>query len=265
MPKIDLRAVSQKYLTLSGETHAIHDLSLQVESGQFIGIVGPSGSGKSTLLSLIAGMLKPTGGQVLIDNQPVSGPTASVGYMLQQDFLFEWRTIESNCRLGLELTGNCRPEQLARVSAMLDNYGLGAFRRSYPRHLSGGMRQRAALIRTLATNPSVLLLDEPFSALDYQTRLTMQDEVAAILRGSGKTVLLVTHDIPEAVAMCDRVIVLTKRPGKVKADITIELADTRLPPMQARKSPAFGHFFNRIWEEMDVHVQPVPLVTTQTD
>lgn len=261
MAKIELRNVSLKYMTLSGETHAVNDLSLQVEAGQFVGIVGPSGCGKSTLLSLIAGMIKPTNGQVLIDGQPVTGPTAEVGYMLQQDFLFEWRTIESNCRLGLELTGNRTREQEAAVTTMLASYGLGGFRRSFPRHLSGGMRQRAALIRTLATNPSILLLDEPFSALDYQTRLTMQEEVAGILRESGKTVLLVTHDIPEAVAMCDRVVVLTKRPGRVKADIAIALDTHRLPPMQARKSPAFGRFFNSIWEELDVHVQPVEMVT----
>lgn len=263
MAEIELRNVSLKYMTLSGETHALNNLSLKVEQGQFVGIVGPSGCGKSTLLSLIAGMIRPTAGQVMINGKAVTGPTAEVGYMLQQDFLFEWRTIESNCRLGLELTGRLTPQNGQAVVDMLEDYGLGGFRQSFPSHLSGGMRQRAALIRTLATRPSILLLDEPFSALDYQTRLTMQDEVAGILRDSGKTVLLVTHDIPEAVAMCDRVVVLTKRPGRVKADIAIVLEDTHLMPMQTRKSAAFGRFFNRIWEELDVHVQPVDTVAEQ--
>ncbi|MGI6344564.1 MAG: ABC transporter ATP-binding protein [Bacillota bacterium] len=257
MAEIELREVSLKYLSLFGETHALSNLSLSVEQGQFVGIVGPSGCGKSTLLSLIAGMIRPTSGQVLIAGRPVTGPTADVGYMLQQDFLFEWRTIESNCHLGLELTGQKNPARLQAVAQMLEDYGLGAFRRSFPCQLSGGMRQRAALIRTLAINPRVLLLDEPFSALDYQTRLTMQVEVSSILRDAGKTVLLVTHDIAEAVAMCDRIIVLSKRPGTVKADVMIELGEKRPGPMEARKSPAFGRYFNRIWEELDVHVQPV--------
>ncbi len=260
MAHIELRKVSLEYMTLAGVTHAIDNLSLKVEKGQFVGIVGPSGSGKSTLLSLIAGMLKPTSGQVLVDGKEVTASTAQVGYMLQQDYLYEWRSIERNCLLGLELTRQCNPTRRQAVVDMLEGYGLGGFRQSFPSHLSGGMRQRAALIRTLATNPSVLLLDEPFSALDYQTRLTMQDEVEGILKKAGKTVLLVTHDIPEAVAMCDRVIVLTKRPGRIKADIYIQLDDDHLTPMQSRRSPAFGRFFNRIWEELDVHVQPVDRV-----
>lgn len=262
MAFIELKEISLKYMTVAGETHALSDLSLAIGQGQFVGIVGPSGCGKSTLLSLIAGLMQPTSGQVLVDGIPVKGPSAQVGYMLQQDYLFEWRTIEQNCLLGLELTANgIKAGSHEQIVAMLTDYGLGNFRRSYPRHLSGGMRQRAALVRTLATSPDVLLLDEPFSALDYQTRLSMQEEVYAILRSSGKTVLLVTHDIPEAVAMCDRVIVLTKRPGKVKAYIKIELAEARPSPMQARKAPAFGRFFNRIWEELDVHVQPMDLAS----
>ncbi len=262
MPFIELKDISLKYMTLEGETHALSGLSIDVEQGQFVGIVGPSGCGKSTLLSLIAGLIKPTSGQVLVGGTPVKGPSAQVGYMLQQDYLFEWRTIEQNCLLGLELTGSAiRESSRQQVAEMLTDYGLGSFQKSYPRHLSGGMRQRAALVRTLATSPDVLLLDEPFSALDYHTRLAMQEEVYEILRAARKTVLLVTHDIPEAVAMCDRVYVLTKRPGRVKADIHIELAEVRPSPMQARKAPEFGKFFNRIWEELDVHVQPVELTS----
>jgi NitT/TauT family transport system ATP-binding protein len=193
---VSLENVSLKYHSLEGETPAINNISFKVNEGEFIGIVGPSGCGKTTILSLIAGLIKPTTGQVLVYGKKVQGPSTSVGYMLQQDYLFEWRNIMQNALLGLEIRGKVTEDSKKKVERLLDTYGLGDFRKHYPDQLSGGMRQRAALIRTLAIDPKILLLDEPFSALDYQTRLVMSDEVCTIIRKEGKTALLVTHDIP---------------------------------------------------------------------
>lgn len=251
---ITLNNVSLKYLTESGETHALDDVKLEVEQGEFVGIVGPSGSGKSTLLSLIAGLLLPTSGRVEVLGQEVHGPSSKAAYMLQQDCLLEWRTIEGNALLGLEIMGRATAEKRRSTAELLAEYGLGDFRHLYPRQLSGGMRQRVALVRTLATEPSICLLDEPLSALDYTSRLNLQEDVSAILRKSGKTCVLVTHDIPEAIAMCDRVIVLSSRPGKVKLSLPIELSIGGNSPLLRRRAPEFGKFFNRIWEEMELSV-----------
>jgi NitT/TauT family transport system ATP-binding protein len=263
VPKVEIDHVSMKYLTLEGETEALQDICLSIAEGEFVSIVGPSGCGKSTLLSLISGLLKPTRGRILIDGVPLQGITHKLGYMLQQDYLFEWRTIYNNVILGLEIQGKDKRSIRRQVDDLLQRYGLWDFRHHYPHQLSGGMRQRVALIRTLAINPDILLLDEPFAALDYQTRLYLEDEVATILKGEGKTVILVTHDISEAVAMSDRVIVLSRRPGRVKADIKIMFAAGRLMPFATRKAPEFRHYFNRIWEELDIHVEGTPASKTK--
>jgi NitT/TauT family transport system ATP-binding protein len=254
-PQVLVDHVSLKYQTSEGETPALADVCLTVEKGEFISIVGPSGCGKSTLLSLIAGLFKPTAGQVYIDGSPVHGTSSKIGYMLQQDYLFEWRTISKNIMLGLEIQGKNKKEARQQVMHLLKRYGLWDFRQHYPHQLSGGMRQRVALIRTLAINPEILLLDEPFAALDYQTRLTIADEVSSILRREEKTVILVTHDIAEAVSMSDRVVVMSKRPGRIKADFPIIFAEGRLTPFKTRKAPEFRHYFNAIWEELDVYVE----------
>ena len=251
---IALNNVSLKYMTEKGETHALDCVDIEIKQGEFVGIVGPSGSGKSTLLSLIAGLLLPTSGQVEVFGQLVRGPSSQAAYMLQQDCLLEWRTIEGNALLGLEIMGRVSAEKRRSTVNLLDEYGLGDFRNLYPRQLSGGMRQRVALVRTLATEPSICLLDEPFSALDYTSRLTLQDDVSTILRKSGKTCVLVTHDIPEAIAMCDRVIVLTNRPGRVKVNLPIELSKRDKHPLLRRRAPEFGKYFNSIWEEMELSV-----------
>ncbi|MDP3486945.1 MAG: ABC transporter ATP-binding protein [Bacillota bacterium] len=251
---INLNGVSLKYMTEKGETHALSGVDLAIEQGEFVGIVGPSGSGKSTLLSLIAGLLLPTSGRVEVFGQEVRGPSSQAAYMLQQDCLLEWRTIEGNALLGLEIMGRVSAEKRRSTVNLLDEYGLGDFRQLYPRQLSGGMRQRVALVRTLATEPAICLLDEPFSALDYTSRLTLQNDVSTILRKSGKTCVLVTHDIPEAIAMCDRVIVLTNRPGRVKWNLPIELSAGEKQPLLRRRAPEFGKYFNRIWEEMELSV-----------
>ena len=251
---VSLKNVSLKYYTLEGETHAVNDISFSVKQGEFIGIVGPSGCGKTTILSLIAGLIKPTKGEILVDGKKVEGPSTDVGYMLQQDHLFEWRTIMQNALLGLEIHGKTNRETKEKVERLLETYGLGEFKNHYPDQLSGGMRQRAALIRTLAVDPKILLLDEPFSALDYQTRLAMSDEVSTIIRKEGKTALLVTHDISEAISMSDRVLVLSQRPASIKTIHEIQLTSEKPNPISRRQAPEFREYFNTIWKELDVHV-----------
>ncbi len=256
-PKVELREIHLRYFTLEGETEAVRGLSLRVRPGEFVGIVGQSGCGKSTLLSLIAGILEPTAGEVLVDGKPVRGPSPVCGYMLQQDYLFEWRSILQNVLIGPEIQGLEMARARDRALELLHRYGLGEFTGHYPHQLSGGMRQRAALARTLCTEPDILLLDEPFSALDFQTRLALADEVGEILRREGKTVILVTHDISEAVSMADRVVVMSKRPGFVKAEHEIRFADAgagRPTPFEARNQPEFRDYFNQIWGELEIHV-----------
>ena len=243
--------VSQTYQADNGEVTAIENVSFQVEEGEFISIVGPSGCGKSTLLSIIAGLEKPTHGQVSIEGEPVSGISGQIGYMLQKDNLLDWRTIWRNATLGLEIRGMLNEESRARTMELLKTYELYEFRNKYPSQLSGGMRQRAALIRTLAVNPQILLLDEAFSALDYQTRLTVTDDIYRILKREGKTTLMVTHDIPEAISMSDRIIVLSARPSTVRAVHQVEFDQPQLPPLQRRNNPQFSHYFNLIWKELN--------------
>lgn len=251
---VELINVSMNYHTLNGETQAINNLSLDIKKGEFVSIVGPSGCGKSTLLSLISGILKPTSGSVLVNGEPVTGPSGNVGYMLQKDHLFEWRTIIKNATLGLEIQKKLTKESQAFVEYLLDEYGLSDFKNHFPKQLSGGMRQRAALIRTLATNPEILLLDEPFSALDYQTRLAISEEIWLIIKKERKTAVFVTHDIAEAVATSDRIIVLTKRPAEIKNIHEIYLTCDTRTPISCREAPEFRRYFNTIWKELDVHV-----------
>jgi NitT/TauT family transport system ATP-binding protein len=256
-PKVELRDVDLRYFGLEGETEALRRISLSVAAGEFVAIIGQSGCGKSTLLSLISGILQPTEGAVLIDGKPVRGPSRKVGYMLQQDYLFEWRTILENAVLGAEIQGADMGKARERAAQLLTRYGLGRFLDYLPRQLSGGMRQRVALARTLCTDPDVVLLDEPFSALDSQTRLALADEVADILRRERKTAILVTHDIGEAVSMSERVIVLSRRPGQVKSDHPIRFATAdgnRPAPFAARNAPEFNGYFNTLWQELEVHV-----------
>ena len=255
--KVELRNVGLRYFGPEGETEALKDISLAVTPGEFVAVIGPSGCGKSTLLSLISGLVTPTEGAVLIDGKPVTGPSRKVGYMLQQDYLFEWRTILENTLLGAEIQGVPMAKARERAAQLLTRYGLGQFLNHLPRQLSGGMRQRVALARTLCTEPDIVLLDEPFSALDSQTRLALADEITEILRREAKTVILITHDIGEAVSMAERVIVLSRRPGQVKSDHSIRFAAGgagRLTTMAARDAPEFKDYFKTLWQELDIHV-----------
>jgi NitT/TauT family transport system ATP-binding protein len=249
--RVELRDVSLHYHTLAGEVKALEGVNLSIQDQEFVAVVGQSGCGKSTLLSLISGLLKPTSGSVLIDQEEVQGPNSRVGYMLQNDYLFEWRTILDNALLGLEIRKEKTPEAVEEVKGMLKAYGLGGFEHYYPPQLSGGMRQRVALIRTLATKPDVLLLDEPFSALDYQNRLSVGEEVVKILRERKKTVIMVTHDIPEAVSMANRVVVMTPRPGRIRSIHSIKMCDEGLTPLQTREVPQFREYFTTIWKELN--------------
>lgn len=249
---VELVDVEMKYVNRLGETIALAGVNFRVEAEEFVSILGPSGCGKSTILSLIAGMLFPTGGQVLIEGEEVTGISAKVGYMLQHDHLMEWRNIKSNAWLGLEVRRLADSEHKKRAVELLIRYGLGDFLNRYPSELSGGMRQRAALVRTLALQPQLLLLDEPFSALDYQSRLNLEEEVAQKLKEAKKTVILVTHDIAEAIAMSDRILVVSPRPGKIKAEYKIELTGKNGSPFAARQAPEFRQYFKAIWNDLEV-------------
>ena len=250
-PILELKDIDYSYHTLDGETKALSGISFSLTKGEFAAVVGPSGCGKSTLLSLIDGLMKAERGELLMNGEPLTENSSKIGYMLQHDHLFEWRTVYRNVLLGAEISRQITPEIKKRAEEMLEQYGLKQFSRSKPSELSGGMRQRAALIRTLLMEPELLLLDEPFSALDYQTRLTVSDDIGQIIRKSGKTALLVTHDLSEAVSLADRVIVLTKRPATVAriVPITFDLAhDT---PLVRRNAPEFKTYFNEIWKELN--------------
>ncbi|SCY65148.1 ABC transporter ATP-binding protein [Alkaliphilus peptidifermentans] len=254
---VDIKEISMIYHTLSGETKAIDKLSFDVKKGEIVAIVGPSGCGKSTILSIIAGLIMPTSGTVFIDGKRVEGTNKKVGYMFQSDHLFQWRNILANVLIGLEIQDKLNEESIAKVSKLLDTYGLGDFKMHYPYQLSGGMRQRVALIRTLATEPDLLLLDEPFSALDYQSRLVVSDDITNIIKQEKKTAIMVTHDIAEAISMADRVIVLSNRPAIIKSiyDIQLTCADGIATPLKCREAPEFRYYFNKIWKELDVYVK----------
>ena len=240
------------YQSPDGEVEALRDVSFDVQEGEFCSIVGPSGCGKSTLLSALAGLEPLTGGRVELKGEPVCGPSRKVGFMPQRDQLFEWRSIWSNVTLGLTVRGENTPQRRAHVRELLERYGLADFAQKRPSQLSGGMRQRCALIRTLAAQPKVLLLDEPFSALDYQTRLAVSADIYRIIRQEGKTALLVTHDISEAISLSDRVVVLSHRPAVVKSIHRLTQLQG-VPPLQRRDHPAFAGYFKSIWKELEVH------------
>lgn len=242
--------LSYSYHSLEGETTALFDVSFRVKEGEFLAIVGPSGCGKSTLLSLIAGLIEPSSGTIYIDQKDVKGSGKNIGYMLQKDHLLDWRTTEKNLTLGLEIQHKLKDQSYIMINDMLNTYGLITFKDKKPSELSGGMRQRAALIRTLMMEPDILLLDEPFSALDYQTRLEVADDIWGIIRKEKKTAILITHDIAEAVSMADRIVVLSHRPGTVKNIIDVSLSVDDRTPFKARSAPEFSDYFNLIWKEL---------------
>lgn len=250
-PILELRNINYSYHTPEGETKALADISFSLSPGEFTAVVGPSGCGKSTLLSLIAGLMRPESGEIFLDGAPLTENSSKIGYMLQHDHLFEWRSVYRNVVLGLEISGTLTAETRSEAEQLLEQYGLLPFAHSRPSELSGGMRQRAALIRTLLLKPELLLLDEPFSALDYQTRLTVSDDIGQIIRSSGKTALLVTHDLSEAVSLSDRVVILSKRPASITRIVPITFALEKDTPLNRRNAPEFKNYFNEIWKELN--------------
>lgn len=246
---LEYRDVSKTFYTRTGETKAISSLSFGVKKGEFVALLGPSGCGKTTILSLACGLIKACSGEILVNGEPAS-PNCNVGYMLQHDHLFEWRNIYKNVTLGLEIKGKLTKQNISHAKSLIEKYGLADFVSYYPNQLSGGMRQRVALIRTLALSPEILLLDEPFSALDFQTRLKLCDDVYSIIKKEGKTTLLVTHDISEAISLADRIIILTARPCTVKRIHYTNLQDIETP-LRRRESPAFAPQFDEIWRDLN--------------
>lgn len=251
---LEIKNITMNYQDVNSEVTAIDNISFDVKEGEFVVIIGPSGCGKSTLLSIICGILKPSSGEVYVKGMKTSGISQKIGYMLQSDNLLEWRTIYKNVILGLEIQNRINDENLAYVDKLLKTYGLYEFKNSFPSQLSGGMRQRAALIRTLVTNPEILLLDEAFSALDYQTRLAVTDDVYSIIKKEKKTTVMITHDIPEGISMADRVIVLSKRPAVIQSIHEITFPDIdRRTPLLCRKSPEFSSYFDILWRELNMN------------
>jgi len=243
---LELQDISHAYHGMEGETLALSHLSFSLKQGDFVSIVGPSGCGKSTLLSIISGLIPPESGKVTLNGN-------HIGYMLQKDHLLEWRSVYRNIILGLEVQHSITGGTKEKVYKLLKQYGLEQFANAKPSELSGGMRQRVALIRTLILEPDLLLLDEPFSALDYQTRLAVGDDIGQIIRREKRTAILVTHDLAEAISLGDRVIVLTERPGSVKTIVPIHFPEEKNTPLLRRNTPEFNEYFHAIWKELNVH------------
>ncbi|MDO4523342.1 MAG: ABC transporter ATP-binding protein [Eubacteriales bacterium] len=254
-PLLECKNVSFAYHGIDGETQALSELSFSLKDGEFAAVVGPSGCGKSTLLSLLCRLEEPEYGEIYLHGKPLCEHTEfHIGYMPQRDQLFEWRSILKNVMLGPEIRRCADGEHLEFVEHLMREYGLWEFRNKRPGELSGGMRQRAALIRTLALQPELLLLDEPFSALDYQTRLNVSEDIYRIIKREHKTALLVTHDISEAVCMADKVLVLSARPARLVMEVPIRIEMKERTPMKTRNTPEFKDYFNRIWKELNPDV-----------
>lgn len=249
---LEVKNISKKYQNKEGEILALKNVNFRVNKGEFLSIIGPSGCGKSTLLSVIAGLEEKTTGEIYIEGEKVDGISSDIGYMLQKDCLLEWRNILSNTMFGLEIKGKKNVEDKRYVEDLLKKYNLYEFRNKYPSELSGGMRQRVALIRTLAVKPKILLLDEAFSALDYQTRVMVTNDIYSILRKEKVTAIIVTHDISEAISMSDRVLVLSKRPGTIKNIHKIDFDIENRTPINCRENPKFSKYFNTLWKELGV-------------
>lgn len=248
---LKLQNITKTYQDVNGETTAIQDFSYEFKKGRFVSIIGPSGCGKSTLLSIIAGLEEPTSGMIFWDNSQLQKQEINIGYMLQKDYLLPFRTVYKNILFGLEIKHMVNDWNLAYVEVLLNKYGLMEFKDKYPAQLSGGMRQRVALIRTLATNPDILLLDEAFSALDYQTRLNVTEDVFHIIKAENKTTIMVTHDIPESISMSDEVIVLSNRPSKIKNVYFISFEMEDRTPLTCRDNPKFTDYFDVIWKSLN--------------
>jgi len=248
---LELKNIYYAYHNMDGETKALENISFALKKGEFIAIVGPSGCGKSTLLHLIAGLHKPERGLIKVNGKYLTDSATNIGYMLQKDELLEWRSVYHNVLLGLEIQHMMTARTKSKAKDLLEIYGLKQFADAKPSELSGGMRQRAALIRTLVLEPDILLLDEPFSALDYQTRLNVGDDIGQIIRQEHKTAVLVTHDLSEAISLADRILVLTNRPATIRQTVNVTFSTPDMTPLERRNAPEFKTYFNLIWKELN--------------
>lgn len=251
MSFLALEKVSHHYFSKNSYTKALDDISLSVKEGEFVSLLGPSGCGKSTILSIIAGIIQQTSGQVLWKEQPINDTNLTIGYMLQQDYLFPWKSIIDNCLLGPKINKTLSQEKEKQALKLLQEVGLSGVKDSYPDALSGGMRQRVALVRTLITDPEILLLDEPFSALDYLTKLKLENAVAQMLNAYHKTAVLVTHDVGEAISMSDRIFVMDANPGMIAKTFEVPLELRNETPFLVRRHPKYQVLFDRIWDELN--------------
>lgn len=253
MSFLTLDQLSHHYFSEKSYTQALDNISLSINEGEFVSLLGPSGCGKSTILSIMAGIVEQTTGEVILEERPIKETSLAIGYMLQQDYLFPWKSILQNVLIGPKINGPVTSDITEKAHDLLKVVGLPNVSESYPRSLSGGMRQRAALVRTLLTDPKLLLLDEPFSALDYQTKLKLEDLVFDILQAYKKTSILVTHDIGEAIAMSDRIILMSSNPGRIAKTFDVPIEVRNITPFEARKHPKYQLLFDRIWKELDKH------------
>ncbi|WP_416151571.1 ABC transporter ATP-binding protein [Salipaludibacillus sp. HK11] len=253
MAFLELKQLEKTFFSYDSWTTAVEEINLSIEEGEFVSIIGPSGCGKSTLLSLISGLLHPSVGEILLDGVSIKNPTPETGYMLQQDYLFPWLSIKDNITLGLTTMGKTEDKDMELAYQLLDTLGLSDKEEHFPSQLSGGMRQRVALVRMLSTDPKLLLLDEPFSALDYQTKLKLEDLVFSTIKEHNKTAILVTHDIGEAIAMTDRIILLSERPGRIKEQFIVPANLQTMLPFDVRANHEFNPLFQTIWKEMESH------------
>lgn len=250
---LTLDKLSHHYFSEKSYTQALDDISLSINEGEFVSLLGPSGCGKSTILSIIAGIVEQTTGDVILEERPLRETNLAIGYMLQQDYLFPWKSILQNVLIGPKIARSMTSEITTKAHDLLVEVGIPNVSDAYPRSLSGGMRQRVALVRTLLTDPKLLLLDEPFSALDYQTKLKLEDLVFQILQAYEKTSILVTHDIGEAIAMSDRIILMASNPGRIAKTFDVPIEIRNITPFKARKHPKYQVLFDRIWKELDKH------------
>jgi NitT/TauT family transport system ATP-binding protein len=253
-PLIEYRDIARRFVSRSGTVTACEQVNLTVRTGEFLAVVGPSGCGKSTLLNMAAGLLAPSAGQVFYRGAPVARPNTDVGYLTQRDTLLPWRTVEDNVAIALELRGQSRAERHAAAHGWLARMGLAGFEKSYPAQLSGGMRRRVSLARTLAYEPETILMDEPFGALDAQLRLVMHDELLKLWTGTRKTIVFVTHDLAEALTLADRVAVFSARPGRIRAIETVDLPRPR-DVFRIRFDPHFGALHDRLWSYLEASVR----------
>lgn len=255
---LEAAGIHKSYPTPGGEVTVLRNLNFHANRNEFVSFVGPSGCGKSTLFNIITGLLMPDSGSILLKNRETTGtPSPELGYVLQKDLLFPWRTVIDNVILGLEVRGTPKAEARARARELFELYKMTGYEQKYPSQLSGGMRQRVALMRTMVTNPEIILMDEAYKALDYPLKIALESELLSVVKEQHKTVIFITHDIEEAVTMSDRVYVMKARPGEIVQEIEVDLGTDSLSIPERRLAPRFNEYYERIWRSIGTQPEPV--------